>query len=185
METKPERAGLCKEDPQVLQWPLSPGLPDAIGSPPAQRTEEVDASSSGSLKAESNSIDSIRSTSLLTQAGLPLGLFYPPMALRIHPPTQPSLSLQGQSSLLKVMILTPCPQCLHCSALIHFVSLDLDVTSSGSLPLFAKVIGLLVTSALSIVWLPIRNASRLYLGTGSFLGAKDRACFICTCIPAA
>lgn len=136
-----------------------PGLPDAISSPPAQRTEGVGASSSGSLKAESNSIDSIRSTSLLTQAGLPLASF---IQVWLSESVPPALSLPHQSSLLRVMILIPCPQCLHCSALIHFVSLDLNVTSSGSLPLFAKVIGLLVTSALcGTVWLPIRNASQL------------------------
>lgn len=136
-----------------------PGLPDAISSPPAQRTEGVGASSSGSLKAESNSIDSIRSTSLLTQAGLPPASF---IQLWVSESVPPALSLPHQSSLLRVMILIPCHQCLHCSALIHFVSLDLNVTSSGSLPLFAKVIGLLVTSALcGTVWLPIRNASKL------------------------
>lgn len=136
-----------------------PGLPDAISSPPAQRTEGVGASSSGSLKAESNSIDSIRSTSLLTQAGLPPASF---IQLWVSESVPPALSLPHQSSLLRVMILLPCPQCLHCSALIYFVSLDLNVTSSGSLPLFAKVIGLLVTSTLcGTVWLPIRNASKL------------------------
>lgn len=129
-----------------------PGLPDALSSPPAQRTGLMPL-----LQA------------LLKQNQIVLIQSAPPAFPRPYlstcgsqnPAHQPSLSLQCLSLLLEGMILTPCPQCLHCSAPIHFASLDLNVTSPGSLPLFAKVIGLLVPSALSIVWLPIRSASQL------------------------
>lgn len=127
MELKPQRVGVCKDCPRVCQWPLSPDFPDASDFLLRKGQRRL-------LPLAQALQNRIKWWVLLPRLTCSL-------AVKVHLTRPFHSSGTAPTDFSRSLYRHPAPRALHLSAQIHSSSLDLNVTSSGSLPLFSKVIG--------------------------------------------